>query len=357
VRTLLSSLGIAGALALVVLGRFGIDSLDRYLEGTLRREQRQDLAVAFDRPVSPRALRELAALPGVLRVEGIRAMPVRVRHEHRVRDTVLFGLPEDATLRRLIDVGGREVGVPPDGIVATGKLAEVLGLEAGDRPEVELREGSRPTVRPAVAGFVNEAVGLQLYARDRFVASLQGDLGAYGSAFLSVDPREAPALEERLRRLPRIIDVSDLRADVRRLRDMNASMMDVWTTISVVLAATVIFGVVYNNARIALATRARDLGSLRVLGFSSAEIAGILVGGMAIELAVAVPIGLWLGRAWGVLFMRLVDQEQFRWEVFVAPSTYLLATAVGLLAAAASALWMRRSVDRLDLIGVLKTRE
>jgi putative ABC transport system permease protein len=124
-----------------------------------------------------------------------------------------------------------------------------------------------------------------------------------------------------------------------------------------VLAATVIFGVVYNNARIALASRARDLGSLRVLGFSSHEVASILVGGMAVELVIALPIGLYLGHSWARLVMRMVDQEQFRWEVYVAPTTYLLATAVAVLAAAASALWMRRNVERLDLIGVLKSRE
>jgi putative ABC transport system permease protein len=115
--------------------------------------------------------------------------------------------------------------------------------------------------------------------------------------------------------------------------------------------------VVYNNARIALATRARELGSLRVLGFSSREIASILIGGMAVELIVAIPIGLYLGHSWAQLVFQMMDQEQFRWQVYVAPSTYLLATAVGALAVAASALWVRRNVERLDLIGVLKTRE
>jgi putative ABC transport system permease protein len=356
-RTLMSSLGIAGALALLVLGRFGLDSLDAYLEGTLRREQRQDLAVTFDRAVSPRALRELAAIPGVRQVEGIRAISARVRHEHRARDSALVGLPADATLRHLVARGGRDVPVPPDGILVTTKLGEVLRLRVGDRPEVELREGARPVVRPVVAGFVDEATGLQLYAREELIARLEGDLGALGSALLTVDSLQAAAVEARLRRLPRVIDVSDVRTDIARMRDMQASVEDVRTVVCVVLAAIVIFGVVYNNARIALATRARDLGSLRVLGFSSHEVASILVGGMAVELVIALPIGLYLGHSWARLVMRMVDQEQFRWEVYVAPSTYLLAALVAVLAAAASALWVRRNVERLDLIGVLKTRE
>jgi putative ABC transport system permease protein len=174
---------------------------------------------------------------------------------------------------------------------------------------------------------------------------------------LKVDPPALPAVEERLRRSPHVIDVSDLTGDITRMRDMNASMMDVWTAVSIVLAGCVIFGVVYNNARIALAMRSRDLASLRVLGMSRREISSILIGSLSLEVAIAIPVGLLLGREWAKLFMESVDRETYRWAVVIAPRTYVLAAMVAVLAAAASALWVRRSLDRLDLVGVLKTRE
>jgi putative ABC transport system permease protein len=357
-RTLLSALGMAGAIALIIFGHFGIDSLESYLEGTLRREQRQDLSVTFADPVAPRVIGQLARMPGVLTAEGMRAVPVRAHHEQRARDSVLMGLASDATLRRLVARGGgREIPIPDDGVLVTQTLAEILGVARGDRIELEVREGKRPTVHPVVAGFVDEAVGLQVYARANLVAALESDLGAVSSAQLKVDPLERMRVEARLRRSPHVIDITDVADDSRRLRDMNAEVMDVWTAISVTLAASVIFGVVYNNARIALAMRARDLATLRVLGMSRREISGILIGSLAVEVAIATPVGLWLGRRWGEVFMRMADPETFRWTVVVAPRTYALAAAVALLAAAASALWVRRSLDKLDLIGVLKTRE
>src|SRR6185369_16968512 len=82
-RTALSALGIAGAIALVVLGRFGMDSLDHYLEQTVRREQRQDLAVVFSHPRPLRAMGELEQRPGVRLAEPVRTVPVRIRHGHR----------------------------------------------------------------------------------------------------------------------------------------------------------------------------------------------------------------------------------------------------------------------------------
>jgi putative ABC transport system permease protein len=293
----------------------------------------------------------------VLAAEGLRTVPVRVRHEHRARDSVLIGLPSNASLRQLVERGGKSLAVPNDGVLVTSVLGRILELNIGDRLEIEVREGKRKSVRPVLVGFVDEAVGLSIYAPTELLAELEGDLGAVSQVLLDVEPSATPGIEERLRRSPNVIDVSDLRAEIQRLRDMNGSFMDVWTLVSITLASTVILGVVYNNARIALAARARDLASLRVLGFSRAEISRVLIGSLAIEVLIAIPIGLWLGRKWGELFMKQADQETFRWAVVVEPRTYALATAVSLLSAAAAALWVRRSLDRLDLIAVLKTRE
>src|SRR5581483_5650308 len=211
-RTALSSIGIAGAVGLIILGHFGVDSLNNYLEAMFRREQRQDLGVAFARPTDPRAIAELGSLAGVIRAEGIRAVPIRVRDGHRMRDSVLMGLPTDATLRRLVARGGHEVAVPDDGVLVTTALGKILEVRPGDRLEVEVMEGERARVWPIVAGFVDEAVGLQLYARAGLIAKLEGDLGAVSSALLQVDPPRLASVEEHLRRSPRVIDVSDVAA-------------------------------------------------------------------------------------------------------------------------------------------------
>jgi putative ABC transport system permease protein len=356
-RTAFSSLGIAGAAALLILGRFAWDSLLHYFDATFLREQRQDLQVAFSRPLSPRAVTELGALPGVRRAEGLRAVAARVQHQHRWRESVLLGVATDATLRRLVSKDGAVSALPRDGVVVSVALAEVLGLDVGDRPELSLREGERRTVHPVVVGLLDDAVGLTMYAPRELVDSLEGDFGAVSSVLLDVEPDALATVEARLRRSPHVIDVSDVHEDMNRLLDMNAQVMDVWTAVSVLLAASVVFGVVYNNARIAAAARSRELASLRVLGFTRREVSAILLYALAVEVALALPCGVWLGGVWARWFMRSVDRESFRWQVVIAPETHLMVVVVVLLAALASALWVRRSLDRLDLIGVLKSRE
>jgi putative ABC transport system permease protein len=357
-RTLLSAFGMAGAVALLILGRFGMDSISYYFETVFGREHRQDLTVTFTEPIDARAAGELRRVPGVLASEGVRAVPVRAGFEQRRRDAVLLGLPDRGALQRLMTREGRAQSLPDQGVVITKTLGEVLGLRLGDRIDLQLREGDRRWVRPVVTAFIDESNGLQVYAPRRLVSALSRDVGAVSSVLLRVEPGAVAAVERRLQRSPKVLDIAELKTDVERLREMNASFIDVWTVVSILLAVSVIFGVNYNNARIALAARSRDLASLRVLGYSRREVSRILLGGLAVEVALAIPLGLVLGRIWAEQFMaQSVDPETFRFSTIVSARTYLLATVVALAAALASGLWVRRSLDSLDLIGVLKTRE
>ena len=67
------------------------------------------------------------------------------------------------------------------------------------------------------------------------------------------------------------------------------------TTFNVVFAGIIAFGVVYNAARISLSERARELASLRVLGFTIAEISLILLGELALLTLAAMPPGMVMG--------------------------------------------------------------
>jgi putative ABC transport system permease protein len=357
-RLLMSCFGIAGALSLMIFGRFGLDSLESYLDNTVRREQQQDLSVAFVRPVPVRALGEVRQLGGVVSVEGVRSVPIRLHHGHRSRNSVLIGLPEAALMRHLINRRhGDEVKVPPDGVLAPLVLQDVLGVQLGDRLQIELRDGERRTVRPFIAGFVDDSMGIQIFARERFVAELEGDSGAISSALVKVEPQAQASVVEHLSRSPRVLDVSDLNAEMQQQRHMHVSIMNVWTLISTLMATAVIFGVVYNNARISLTARSRELASLRVLGFSRREISLILLGGLALEVALAIPFGALLGRLWAQQFVSTMDIETFRWAPKISGQTYAMAIGATLLSATASAFWVRRSLDHLDLIAVLKNRE
>jgi len=129
------------------------------------------------------------------------------------------------------------------------------------------------------------------------------------------------------------------------------------TMIMTLFAVVIAVGVVYNNARVALSMRSRDLASLRVLGFKRSEISAILLGELAVQVLLAIPIGLVVGTWMSEAIMSTVDPEQYRLPIIISARTYAFATVVTLAAGLFSALLVRRKLDKLDLIGVLKTRE
>jgi len=126
---------------------------------------------------------------------------------------------------------------------------------------------------------------------------------------------------------------------------------------NVLFACVIAFGVVYNSVRIALAERARELATLRVIGFTRAEVSRLLLGELAVLTVLAIPVGLLLGRGFAALAARANDTELFRIPLVIAPSTYGFAALVTVAAAIVSGLIVRRQIDRLDLVSVLKTKE
>ena len=177
------------------------------------------------------------------------------------------------------------------------------------------------------------------------------------TALLSVDPNRIPDIERRLKSLPNVVGVSSPLDFKRQFDEQSVAIMNVFTLIMTVFASIIAVGVIYNNARVALSSRNRDLASLRVLGFSRREIASILFGEQAIQVALAVPVGLFIGRLMAEGMMANADPETYRLPVIVSTGTYLYAISVAVGSAALSALLLRQKLSKLDLIAVLKTRE
>jgi putative ABC transport system permease protein len=357
VRVLLSIIGVALAVALLVAGRFGFDAVDFFMHVHFDLSEREDLSVSFRRPVDARALRELKQLPGVLHAEGLRVVSVRFRNGHRSRESIVVGYPDAAQLRLVLDTMGNVVHLPDEGIVLTSTLAEILGLRVGDELVFDLLEGVRGERRVQIAQVVDEVFGLLGHMRAHTLAQLLGDEGPISIALLRIDPRQHTALARALRARPDVLGVNRHDATIEMFEQHTGGQMRYTTLILTLFASVIACGVIYNNARIALATRARDLASLRVLGFRRSEISAILLGELAVQVLLALLPGIVFGRLLSEWLMAQSDPELYRFPVVISAQTYSFAMLVALAASLVSALLVRRSLDRLDLVSVLKSRE
>ena len=356
-KSLLTMAGIALACGIMMIGTFFTDALDHMVEIQFGLAQREDVTVTFFEPVSRRALHELAALPGVGRVEPFRHVPVRLRNGPRSYRTAISAYEPGAVIHRVLDDRNEPVAMPASGLLLTDQLAEILGVAPGDMLRFELLEGRQTRGEVPVVATVRQYVGIGAYTTLDVLNRLAGEGDAVSGAFLAVDRAALPEIYRRLEERPTVAGIEESRA---RLANFHASIGEfllTYMSFIVGLSAAITFGIVYNSARIAFAERARELASLRVLGFTRGEVSYILLGELALLTLLAILPGFLIGRALCAWLVASLPHELVRIPLVIEPDTYSLAATVVIGAAVVSSLLVRRRVDRLDLVAVLKTRE
>jgi putative ABC transport system permease protein len=356
-RAGLAILGIALAVSVLILGSFVADAVDYLMDFEFHCTQRQDVTVSFVEPESSRALHELCHLPGVRYGEAFRAVSVRLRSGPWWRRTGITGLPPGPVLQRLLDERGGPAPLPEEGLVLSGALAQALHVGVGDSLTVEVLEGERPTRRVQVTAIVSSYTGMAAYMDLRALHRLLHEGDALSGVNLAVDAAHADELYRRLKAMPHVAGVAVKEATVVSFQKTLAENLLRIRTLNVTFAIVIAFGVVYNTARVSLSERGRELATLRVLGFTRAEISFILLGELAILTLAAIPLGLVLGRGFAALVTTALATETYRIPLVIRTPTYAFAATVVLTAALLSGLVVRRRLDRLDLVAVLKASE
>jgi putative ABC transport system permease protein len=356
-KALLSVLGLSLAVSLMVTGQYSFDALDEIIRLQFRTAQRDDVTVMFNEPRDASVAHDLAALPGVLRVEAFNSVAVKLRFRHRSRTTAITGLAPRRELRVVLDAQERPIDLPPDGIVLTAKLAEILGARNGDMLTAELLQEQRQTVRVRVAAIVDEPMGIFTYMDRAALARLTSQPDKASGAFLAVDPNRQAALYRTLKSIPAVRNVNLREATLESFLGTIAENLRINTTVLIAFACVIVAGVVYNSARISLSEHATELASLRILGFTRVEVGRMLLGEQGLLTLAALPLGCLLGYGLAAWISVLLSQETFRIPLIISTRTYLVSVSVVLAAAVASGLIVWRKIRTLDLIEVLKTRE
>lgn len=356
-RALLSVLGVGLAGGLCIAASFNLDAIDRMLEFSFDVAARQDATLVLAEPRQRGVLQEFARLPGVMAVEPFRAAPAKLRLGTREVREALTGMEDGARLSRLIDDRWRPVALPPDGIVLSHVLAERLGARPGSRIMVTVLEGRRPTVAMDVVRVVRTYQGSPAFIAMPALNRMLKEGPTVSGAYLQVDAAHEQALYAAVKQRPMIAGISLRSAVFNNFREQVRRNIDSFRLYNLALAAIMVVGVVYNNARLSFSERARELATMRVLGYRRREVSYVLLGELAVLTLLALPLGaaIGLGLAWYLA-------QSFSSEMYTIPfavSTRTVGTALltVVVAAAGTALVIRRRVDRLDLVRVLKSRE
>jgi putative ABC transport system permease protein len=348
-------LGLAGGLVVTVMSMF--DAVDFMKDIQFHEVMREDVTVTFESPRPAAAAAEVARLPGVLLVEPVRVVPVRFHAGARENPASILGLPDESVLRRVADGDGRPLNPPTHGVLLSSVLARTLRVRAGDIITARVLEGARPERHILVAGVTDELVGSSAYMETAALNRLAGSGEAISGALVIVDHRERDSLYAALKRMPAVGGVSVREVQLRSFEETIAESFSISLIVMLGFAVVIAFGIVYNSARVALSERGRELASLRVLGFTRAEVTTMLLGEQAVLMVASMPLGL--GIAYGLSWLISVrfESDLFRIPVLIEASSALFGVVVVAVAGGLSALAVRGRIANLDLVEVLKTRE
>ncbi|WP_262267460.1 ABC transporter permease [Microvirga yunnanensis] len=356
-RAAFTVLGMALATAILIVSLFTRDTMEQLIDVTYFLADRQDATVSFTEKRPWDVVHQVARLPGVITAEPYREIPIRVRHRNVERRIMISGRPPGADLSRIIDENLRPVVLPESGLAISAMLAQILGVRVGDDVEVDLLEGQRRTVILPVAALVEDYFGIRGMMNADALSRLMREAPAVNGVHVAVDESELGSLYLAIKRTPAVSGLALQRTSLANFRETIAILITTMASIYTGLAAIIAFGVVYNSARISLSERARELASLRVLGFTRAEVLRILLLELALLTLVAQIPGWVMGYGLAWIMRTNLAGELMRVRLVVGHSTYVLASAVVLVAAVLSALVVRRRVHQLDLVAVLKTRD
>lgn len=356
-RSLFGVLGIAMACGVLMIGNFQESAIDRMVEVQFGLSQREHMLVNYVEPTSGASLHSLAGMAGVTHVEGFRVVPVRLSHAHRSYRTAVQGIDPDGTLLQLLDQELQPIALPPAGIVLTDWLAQQLRVGPGDMLRAELMERDRPVVEVPVAGLSTQYMGVNAYMQRDALNRLLGESDVVSGALLRVDEPYRSAVHAGLKGMPRIAGVVERQAAIRAFYETMAESILFFTLIATLLGATIAFGVVYNSLRITLSERSRELASMRVLGFTKAEVGRILLGELGLLTLLAIPVGFLVGLGLCAFLAYRFDTDLYRIPLVLGSAVFAFAALVVLVSFAVSSMVIWRNIGRLDMVAVLKSRE
>ncbi len=319
--------------------------------------QRQDLNLGITEPSSVRVIHELERLPGVMGVEPARGVAVRIHFQGRSRQIGLRSLEVGAQHSRAVDEHGREITPEPNSLIVSAKLAQTLGAQVGDLLIVEALEGKRPSQPFRLSALAQDFTGIVAYLDRPSINRFLGEGDIISGASITIDMTRRAEFLHAIKTIPRISWIAIKETMRTSFRNTTAQMMGMLTTLYLTLAVIVAFGVIYNNARISLAERARELATLRVIGMTQHEVGSVIVIELGLLAVIALPIGLLFGSGFSAAIIHSVNTETVRVPLVFTSYTYTFAVVVVGIASALSSMVVLRKLKQLDLIGALKAPE
>ena len=344
--------------ALVVATMGSLDALDYLMHYEFARVSHQDISVSLRDPRGVDALSEFGAMPSVATAEPQLALVCDLSNGPRRKRVGITGLARGNRLCTPLDAAGNPIVAPDEGLVLSRKLAEIIGVQPGDTVRLRPLIGRREVVEAVVVGTVDSFLGLSGYADIGYLSRLLGESWA-ANVVLATSFRGAslPPLFEALKECPSVVGVGERARSFTQLDETMGEVMGQSIAVTVLFAGLVAFGSVLNAALVSLNERQREVGTLRVLGYTPWQVGTIFSGESLLLNGAGILLGLAAGVGLAHLLSMAYDTELYRFPVVIKPATLAISAALMAAFVLVAQVIVHRLIHKLPWLDVMKIKE
>lgn len=358
-RMVMMAIGIGGCTALLLTG-FGIsDSIQNVVDYQFGEISLYDASVRFTDAMDEDAR---ASFAEQYRDEAVgcrfyaqQTLTCEANGKTKSAYTVVA---EDGALEGFVDLhlDGEPVAYPGEGeCVVNEALAEYLGVSVGDT--ITLQDSEYREMRLRVSGIFENYVSNYVYLTEATWREQMQTEPEYKDAWLLFDEgRDVHAAGAVISADSAVMSITINQDNYERVTTMMGSLNYIVLMI-IVFAGALAFIVLYNLTNINITERAREIATVKVLGFYDSETDMYVFRENIVLTLLGVVVGLPMGVALHAFVMAQIKLDMISFDVRIAPVSFVIAALLTIVFSVLVSLILRLKIRRIDMAQALKSIE
>jgi ABC-type transport system, involved in lipoprotein release, permease component len=359
-RNVLSGIGIVLSTVLLIIGFSVSNSLSCIVSQIYDVQQKYDVKVTFKDIAGTQELEKVRSVTGIDYVEPVFEGSAEIRNGEKKKDISITASRNESSMYNVVDEKGNVQDLPDEGILIPKRLVETLGAKVGGYIDIKPYFPDAETKRVKVSGIASQYLGLNAYMDMDNMSSVLGKGGIYTGAFIRLNAsgsKDIQKIKEQLYSMS-MVDSVDYRDDVKSNMEKNLMPFKLFSMGAIILAAVMSIAVIYNITVINIYEKKRELASLKVMGFTKKEVRSSIYGENRIVGAVSIILGLPIGRILSKYIIGyFYTTDAFAFPVATYGTSYIFSSILILAFILSAEVLLRRKIDRIDMVDVLKVRE
>lgn len=358
-RMIMMILGIGGCAALVLAG-FGMhDSVAGISNHQYDTIQKYDVMVAFTDKLDDSESEAFDEKYGkdISNSALFQQTTVTFRSDDAAKTGNLI-ITDDENMAKefVLEYEGEKIPAPGDGeAVINNKMAEMLGLDTGDKIEVEYDDTHRATL--TVSGIYRNYVNSYIFINGATYEDGSGQSYEPSMMYISLkNGRDVHEMADDISSFPDIMAIS-LNEDVRASIDEMMQSLNYIILLVLLCAGALAFIVLFNLSNINMTERVREIATIEVLGFYPSETGAYVFRENLILAILGIIAGIPMGLALHKFIMNQISVDMVSFNEVVDPSSYVYAVIMVLFFTFIVDRIMRVKLRKINMAEALKSIE